>query len=88
MNKINRKTDSLLDWLGDWGGLLDSFHFLVELLVNSYQIYAIKNFLTNLLGQFYPEIDMKKDILWKGLKDKTDLEKREELSENIIANFS
>ena len=33
---IKRKTDSLLDWLGDCGGLMDSLHFLAELLVNSF----------------------------------------------------
>ena len=26
--KVRRKTDSFLDWLGDWGGLYGSLQFL------------------------------------------------------------
>ena len=39
---INRKTDSFFDWLGDWGGLQDGLTLIVELIVNAYQIYALK----------------------------------------------
>ena len=34
--KYKRKNDSLLDWLGDWGGLLDSFHLVAELIVEAF----------------------------------------------------
>ena len=28
LHEINRKTASFLDWMGDWGGLIDALHFL------------------------------------------------------------
>ena len=51
---INRKTDSLFDWLGDWGGFLDGLSLVAELLMESYSLYQIKTFLTNLLIRFSP----------------------------------
>ena len=51
---INRKTDSLFDWLGDWGGFLDGLSLIAELLMESYSLYQIKTFLTNLLIRFSP----------------------------------
>ena len=47
--KIRRKTDSLLDWLGDWGGLLDSLHFLADILVSPLTAYMMKSNLAMLL---------------------------------------
>ena len=41
--KIRRKTDSLLDWLGDWGGLLDSLHFLAEILISPLSAYTMNS---------------------------------------------
>ena len=41
--KIRRKTDSLLDWLGDWGGLLDSLYFLAEILVSPLSAYMMRS---------------------------------------------
>ena len=41
--KIRRKTDSLLDWLGDWGGLLDSLHFLADIFINPLTAYMMKS---------------------------------------------
>ena len=52
--KIRRKTDSLLDWLGDWGGLLDSLHFLVDILVNPLSAYIMKSKLALLLVKILP----------------------------------
>ena len=34
--KINRKTDSFLDWMGDWGGLIDGLTLIAEILINPY----------------------------------------------------
>ena len=33
INQINRQTYSLLDWLGDAGGLLDALFFIGEMIV-------------------------------------------------------
>ena len=52
--KIRRKTDSLLDWLGDWGGLLDSLHFLVDILINPFAAYMMKSKLALLLVKLVP----------------------------------
>ena len=41
--KIRRKTDSLLDWLGDWGGLLDSLYFIFDILVSPLASYMMKS---------------------------------------------
>ena len=36
LKKINRKTDSFFDWLGNWGGLQDGLTLLVDIVVNLY----------------------------------------------------
>ena len=54
--KINRKTDSLLDWLGDWGGLLDGLNLIVELFLESLSFYALKS---RLAGLTFRSIDSK-----------------------------
>ena len=52
--KINRKTDSLLDWLGDCGGFMESLKLIGEFLVGSYSGYALKYLLTFNFVRFVP----------------------------------
>ena len=52
--KIRRKTDSLLDWLGDWGGLLDSLYFLADILISPLSAYMMKSKLAQLLVKILP----------------------------------
>ena len=52
--KIRRKTDSLLDWLGDWGGLLDSLYFLADILVSPFSAFMMKSKLAKLLVKIVP----------------------------------
>ena len=33
LRQVSRRTYSLLDWCGDWGGLLDALFIVAELLV-------------------------------------------------------
>ena len=54
LRKINRKTDSLLDWLGDWGGLLDGLNFVVKHFLSNYSLYALNSNLAWLLVRFVP----------------------------------
>ena len=54
LRQIRRKTDSLLDWLGDWGGLMDGLHFIGDLFIHFYQEYALKASLVSLLINFSP----------------------------------
>ena len=42
--QINRKTDSALDWLGAWGGMLDGLHLISELLIPSGNRKLISSF--------------------------------------------
>ena len=41
--KVRRKTDSILDWLGDWGGLLDSLYFIADILLSPLSAYMMKS---------------------------------------------
>ena len=41
LKQINRKTDSLFDWLGDWGGLYGSLNFIGQNLVSSYTLHQL-----------------------------------------------
>ena len=41
----NRKTYSLLDWLGDVGGLLDGMYLIGELLIAGYSASSLKSYL-------------------------------------------
>ena len=52
--KVRRKTDSLLDWFGDWGGLLDSLHFLADILISPLSAYMMKSKLAQLLVKIIP----------------------------------
>ena len=52
--KIRRKTDSLLDWLGDWGGLLDGLNFLADILLSPLSAYMMKSKLAQLLVKLLP----------------------------------
>ena len=54
VGKIRRKTESFLDWLGDWGGLLDSLNFLADIFISSYSSYILKTKLAKILVRFLP----------------------------------
>ena len=41
--KIRRKTDSFLDWLGDWGGLYGSLYFLADIFVSPFSNYMMNS---------------------------------------------
>ena len=49
INKIRRKTDSFLDWLGDWGGLLDGLDFIIKTLLSPFSAYMLRSKLAQLL---------------------------------------
>ena len=39
LKTINRKTDSLFDWMGAWGGMHDGLHTITELLLEFLSVY-------------------------------------------------
>ena len=40
---ISRQTYSMLDWLGDMGGLLDALYFICAILISPMSKYAVKS---------------------------------------------
>ena len=42
MRQVSRKTYGLLDWLGDWGGLMDALFMIAEILVAPFSAAAYK----------------------------------------------
>ena len=52
LHVTTRQTYSLLDWLGDIGGLLDALRYTVQLLMLPYVGYTSKTFLMTRLFQF------------------------------------
>lgn len=52
LRQINRETYSLLDWLGDVGGLLECLQIIGELLISSVSIFVFKARLMSLIVAF------------------------------------
>ena len=42
LRQINRQTYSLLDWLGDCGGLMDALFLIAEILVAPFASFALR----------------------------------------------
>ena len=51
---INRKTDSILDFLADVGGFVDAIYMIVEVLAEAFSLYVIKSKLAWLLVKIMP----------------------------------
>lgn len=49
MITISRSTYSLLDWLGDVGGLFDALNIIAEFMIAPIASYALRQRLTSLL---------------------------------------
>ena len=43
-----------MDWLGDWGGLLDGLRFIAEIIINPFSAYMMKSKLASILVKFVP----------------------------------
>ena len=85
---INRKTNSLLDWLGEWGGLLDGLNFLGRNIMNPYTTYTLQYVLSYMLVRFVPSSSVTKaDIADDQEKKKAFYAKyfdKNELSKNLV----
>jgi len=44
-----RKTYSLLDWIGDVGGLLDGMYLIGEIIVTGYSVSSLESFIASAL---------------------------------------
>lgn len=93
LNTINRKTDSLFDWMGTWGGMHDGLHTITELLLELLSVYQIKAKL--LLFIKYLPSSQSKDI-YGSKKDKfyshyglrQNDPKRKSLIQSIFSDFT
>ena len=52
LQQINRKTYALLDWLGDWGGLLDALFLIGDVIIQPLSGFALQAKLMTLLVGF------------------------------------
>ena len=86
--KIRRKTDSLLDWLGDWGGLLDSLYFLGDILVSPLSAYMMRSKLAQLLVKVLPSEFKNNGASKKLYVDSHDDPKRQRILSNMIIHFN
>ena len=48
LKEHNRKTYSLLDWIGDVGGLLDGLYLVGEILVAGYSATSLESYLASI----------------------------------------
>ena len=98
---INRKTDSFLDWLGDFGGLVEGLFFIGAILIENYSAYALESKLAWLLVRFVPSSNqnnfkLKKadDAKYKEVKfverygDKPWDPRRKQLLNNLVHDFN
>ena len=60
LHQVNRQTYSILDWLGDCGGLLDALFFLGEMVAAPFSVHAIQSTLAQLLVRFMPSDNKEK----------------------------
>ena len=54
---INRVTYSVLDYLGDCGGLVDALVIIGQIIANPFAVIALKSKLAWLLVRYYPKPD-------------------------------
>ena len=54
LKQHNRQTYSLLDWLGDCGGLLDALKAIGETLISPLSLFALQSKLASLIVYFRP----------------------------------
>ena len=91
LNTINRKTDSLFDWMGAWGGMFDGLRIVGEFILEIYSVYALRSKLTYLFIRFLPStfFDNYKEIkFYKQYTEKSIDSKHETLFNSIRSNFT
>ena len=57
LRQVSRRTYSLLDWCGDWGGLLDALFLIAELLVYPVSVHELYSRVTTLVVRKKPQYD-------------------------------
>ena len=54
--KISRKTDSIVDWMGNCGGFMEALKIVSNMIIGSYNGYALKLTLAMNLVRFVPSL--------------------------------
>ena len=54
LSKITRKTDSVIDFMGNCGGFMEALKIIGSTLVFSYNAYALKTTLAQNMVRFVP----------------------------------
>ena len=97
MRQINRQTYSLLDWLGDCGGLLDALFFIGEIFVNPISLYFARSRIASLLVSMMPTNHTEEKVVGDKAKREQFIKKfgenikdpkRKELVSNIAREMS
>ena len=96
LHTINRKTDSLFDWLGNWGGLFDGLNLVGKHLLSNYSFYALNSKLAWLLVRFFPSSKNSKKKgkkyrereFFKKYGDNKNDPKRQNMLQNLIKSFN
>ena len=68
----SRQTYSVLDWLGDCGGLMDALFFIAKVLANPFSLFALNIKLRRLLVRIQPKDDESRGNLADGSYDRKD----------------
>ena len=84
---IDRKTDSLLDWLANWGGLLDGLSFIGRNMLVSYAGYFLNTMLSSELVRTVPSKNKENKFFKKYGDSKHDL-KRSRLRKTLLEDFN
>ena len=58
---INRQTYSMLDWLGDCGGLLEALFFISDMFFAPFMIFKVRQRLNSLIVSLMPSEDANKN---------------------------
>ena len=54
LNQINRKTDTLLDWVAKVGGLYNGLCVLFKIMMTPYSTFILQSYLNRLLVKVLP----------------------------------
>ena len=88
--EINRKTTSFLDWMGEWGGLMDALHSISTVIISPYSAFALHSYLVSLgIVKVLPKTkNKKKDSKRKYLQTQNqELRQKDGMLKELLRNF-
>ena len=88
---INRNTDSLLNWLAKWGGLLDGLNFIGKNLLATYSGYFLNSMLVSELVRIVPSEENEQENQMKFIHKYGDFKddiRRKNLLSTLLEEFN